>query len=155
MLQARYLFLISILIAGHLTCKAQTIDPFDGHAADYRVKLERYFSTPAAEQAGLKCVSDSVNSFVRERPWTRKTVNARLDAYEKILVSLNRHHAYFQLLAYKNKLDTAARSSKQHINQLIETLDTRTHQQLRRPLFASLAQKPGFAYQYLIQQVMV
>ncbi|WP_162842670.1 M3 family metallopeptidase [Mucilaginibacter pineti] len=155
MFRTRNFPLVIILISLYLTGKAQTFDPFDGHGAEFTVKLERYFPSPGVEQAGRKRLADSVHIFIKGKPWTLSNVGVRLNACEKFLVSLNRHYAYFQLLAYKNKLDTTARSAKQHISELIDALDTRTNQELRRPRFASLAKKNGYPYQYLIRQVML
>jgi oligoendopeptidase F len=152
MLWTRFYFLALLLGAYTASGVAQSFDPFDGQAAAFRSRLERYFSSPAKELEERRRLLDSAAVFSKGEPWTYAMLDDQLALYEKLLVSLNRHYVYFQLLAYRDKRDTAARSAKNQLDQLSDNLDRYTAGQLRRPLFTVLAGDKAYRYHYLLQK---
>lgn len=138
----RLLIILLLLIPGLFLfpgkTKAQTYDPFDGAATSFHVNLSRYFETPAAEQISRKPSLDSVKAFIADEKWDLTNLNAHLALYEKLLISVNRHYAYFRLKAYKDNRDTSAKKAKQELEDAEGNLNTRVSLQLQQPLFIAL-----------------
>ncbi|RKR83366.1 oligopeptidase F [Mucilaginibacter gracilis] len=152
MLRTRFYWLALVLCVNAAPAAAQSFDPFDGHSTAFRASPERYFSSPAKELEQRKRLLDKTAVFTKNEPWTPAMLDDQLALYEKLLVSLNRHYAYFQLLGYRDKRDTAARSAKDQVDQLIDSLDRYTAGQLRRPLFSVQADNKAYRYHYLLQK---
>lgn len=152
MLRIRF-YLLALLIGVYgAPAAAQSFDPFDGQAAAFRARPERYFSSPAKELEARGRLLDSTAIFTKSGPWTPVLLDDKLALYEKLLVSLNRHYDYFQLLAYRDKRDTLARNAKDQLDQLTDSLDRYTAGQVRRPLLSAQAGDKAYRYQYLLQK---
>lgn len=146
-------YLLALLFGAYAApVAAQSFDPFDGKAVAFRARPERYFSSPANEFEARTRLLDSTTVFTKSEAWTPAILNDKLALYEKLLVSLNRHYDYFQMLAYRDQRDTLARHAKDQLVQLTDSLDRYTAEQLRRPLFTAQAGDKAYRYLFLLQK---
>src|SRR4051812_16790278 len=109
--------LVLFQLALRLASAQSPVDPFDGQANAYRADLSRYFNTPDQELEKRQLLLNQIK-ILSASP-------SDLPQYEQLLVSLNRHYAYFRLKAYENNQDSLARSAKQIIAAAIEELQSK------------------------------
>jgi len=140
-----------ILLCFSVHSIAQQFDPFEGKAVQFHVRFPRYFNSDAAEQSSRNVLLDSVAAFKRDFGWSPANLRAHLDAYEKLLVSLQMHHTYFTLKCYVNNQDTVSKQVRNQLNDSIASVQARVDRLLIKPDLIKAAGKET-KYHYLVEQ---
>lgn len=134
----RALVLIICLTLPWLHSNAQQYDPFDGNAAAFHVKLNRYFKTEEDEKAARVLVANSINRFKADTVWTLGNLAAHLDTYSSLLIAIERHNQYFRLRTYINKNDSLARQAYNEVGGVENGLEGITGRMLLQPRFSAI-----------------
>lgn len=136
---------------------AQQFDPFSGQAGQYHADMSLFFKTDMAERSSGKQVMDSVRAFKRQRTWTVTNLSERLDNYENLVKSLQRHYQYFRLLVERNRKDTLSKTARDKFAQQLDICSAKLDSVLQQPIFAHLTPAAIkthhlYPYRYLLSQ---
>ncbi|GAA3990326.1 M3 family metallopeptidase [Mucilaginibacter dorajii] len=130
---------------------AQQFDPFNGKAVEFHVQFSRYFKSGVDEKASRIIVIDSVSRFKRDSAWAPGNLRSHLDAYEKLLVSIERHYQYFTLKCYVNNKDTLSKQVYSQLGDSIGSLQGMVSRMLLRPNIVKVTGTET-KYRYLLEQ---
>lgn len=130
---------------------AQQFDPFEGKAAEFHVQFSRYFKSDAEEKGSRSVVLDSATAFKRDSAWSPGNLRSHLDAYERLLVSLQRHYKYFTLKCYVNNKDTLSKQAYNQLGDSIGSLQGMTGRMLLKPDIVKVTATET-KYGYLLEQ---
>jgi oligoendopeptidase F len=132
--------------------KAQEFDPFNGQSKQFHVRLERYFDTRNTEITERTMLLKRTDRFIDDHNWKPAVLKTKLIDYEKLMVEVERHEAYYKIIRLSNTKDTAASSAENLMENTTDRLTAAVEQNLRRIGPVDINKYGLSAYRYLIIQ---